>query len=205
MGKAIAQGHPTGADVGKIFVFGQIHVTANQFDIVLVESLVFVERVVCVDVLDVGRTLVGSAVGLLAVGCRWGVAFSTIDVFVAIQNRDIVVVQSAASEVVVVVASRVIDGRIRIVLPGSEDLWGNDLTQRIHIVLIGREVGFVGRAKSVETDVLCSMRRGRIVEGINRRGACRDASPSGLLDCREITIDVQAILKRLVPVFQDIF
>ena len=122
MGKAIAQTYLTSADVGKIFVLCEVHVTTNQFDIVLIESLVFVERIVRIDILDVGSTLVGRAVGLLAVGCRWGVAFSTIDMLVAIQDRDIAVVQCTATEVMVVVACWVVDRRIRIVLPRREDI-----------------------------------------------------------------------------------
>jgi hypothetical protein len=122
VGKAIAQRHLSSTDIGKIFVLCEVHVTTNQFDIVLIESLIFVERIVRVYILDVGSTLVGSAVGLLAVGCRWGVAFSTIDMLVAIQDRDIAVVQCTATEVMVVVACWVVDRRIRIVLPRREDI-----------------------------------------------------------------------------------
>ena len=83
------------------------HVLRAQRDVVLVVFLILIEGVVLIDVLDIGRGLVG---GVVALGAALGVgrvALGVVDALVAFEYRGLGFVEIGAAEVVVVVIGRV--------------------------------------------------------------------------------------------------
>ena len=146
VGETVSKGRLRLAFVDNV-VLADHKVLRTQGDMILVVFLVLVERVVLVDVLDVGRSLIGSVVALGAALGVGGVALRVVDVFVSTQDAGLNLVVVASTEIVVVVVGRVVhDGvehsRRDLPLDGREE------------VLIGLEGSLLFVVQTVETEVL---------------------------------------------------
>ena len=154
----------------RLGVFALIHdvvaahdeVFGTDGNLVLIVFLVFVERVVLVDVLDVGR---GFVRGVVALGARvvvGRVALRIVDVFVATNHVGTNLVVVRAAEIVVVVVGRVVHDAVE---HGGRHLALN-LPQEI-LIRIERALLFIVQA--VQTHVLQGAAAARGGKGIGDR------------------------------------
>ena len=118
--------------------------------LVLVVALKLIKRIVLVDILHIRTTLIAGVVGLRLVLSVRRVSLRTVDQLIAVENALLLVIVVGASEVVVVVACRV-------VAPGLDDtVVGNNATadNGIHPFLIGPILAFLGIRQTVHTHIL---------------------------------------------------
>ena len=102
LGNAVAGGDARDALVGDV-VAAHVHCLGRDAHAVLVILFVFVEREVLVDILHVGRCLVGRAVTLGRVVGVYGVAVGIIYIFVSVENRKLPLVVVRAAEIMILV------------------------------------------------------------------------------------------------------
>ena len=124
---------------------------------VFVVTLILVERIVRVDVLDIGGRAVGGGVGLSRVGGRGRVALHAAVVLVAVEDGSACRIPVGAPVEVVVVAGWVVERREGIVAPAFQGLGRCLRFEGLDVVGIGGESHLVGGGETVETDVLCRM------------------------------------------------
>ena len=86
----------------------QTHILRTETDLILIVALVFVERIVLVDILDIGISLVRRVVAFRLLVVVGRVALRHGDTLIAIEDAGMSFVQVTASEVVVVVVGRVL-------------------------------------------------------------------------------------------------
>ena len=123
----------------------QAHVLGTEADLVLIIALVFVERIVLIDVLDIGIGLVGRVVTLRLLVAVGRVALGHGDALVTVEDAGMSCVQVTASEVVVVVVGRVlVPCRPHTVVDG-------DVVQEVGI---GGMRTFLLVVQTIQTDVL---------------------------------------------------
>ena len=96
------------------------HHLRTQLDPVLVVFLVLVERVILVDIFDIRLQRRSRSVTLRLLFGRRRVAFRAVEMFVAVQYRHLLLVVVRTSVVMVVIAGRVVNWRVRIPLPRTQ-------------------------------------------------------------------------------------
>ena len=79
---------------------------------ILVVALVFVEREVLVEVLNIGTALIGCVVALGAVVAVWGVALRVVDILISSEDVEALAVVVGTAEIVVVVVCGVCPDRV---------------------------------------------------------------------------------------------
>ena len=160
------------------------------------EILVFVHRVVLVDVLHVWGRLVGSAVAFAALARVRRVAFCAVDVFVAFQDGGLAGVEVAAAVVVVAVAGRVFkDG----VVGGLGYLALNG----VEIVFVDAEAPLLTVGQTVQTHVLTLARTTLCAERIDHALLGRNTAPEGLCVVARVA-HRHAALVEFLAVFQHV-
>ena len=102
---AVAGGDARDALVGDV-VAAHVHRLGRDAHAVLVILFVLVEREVLVDVLHVGRGLIGRAVTLGRVVGIYGVAVGIVYIFVSVKDRALLIVVVSATEIVILVGRR---------------------------------------------------------------------------------------------------
>ena len=114
---------------------------------ILVVFLILVEGVVLVDILDVGRGLVGGVVALRAVVAVGRVALRAVDELVALEDGQLHLVVVGAAEVVVVVVGGV-------VVDGVVDGWRHLALHLAEVLLVGAEGALFLIAQAIESHIL---------------------------------------------------
>ena len=144
--------------VALIAVVIGLYVVIADGNTVLEVALILVECEVLIDVLHVGSGLVAGVVALgLIVGCR-RVALRVVDALVALHDGAALIVEVAATEVVIVVAGRV-------VAPGLQHaVIGHDATDGVEPLLVITTLLLVVQA--VESHVLQGARTAGRGEGV---------------------------------------
>ena len=89
-------------------VTSYLHVLGTDADLILIVALVLVQRIVLIDILNVGVCLVRRVVALCLLFVVRRVALWHIDALVAVEDAGLLLVKVRASEVVVVVVGRVV-------------------------------------------------------------------------------------------------
>ena len=164
---------------------------------VLIVLLVLVERVVLIDVLDIGRSLVGRGVTFGAVFGSHGVAVRVVDILVAVEDGRLSAVPIRAAIVVVLVGrrtlqQRVVDFRAHHALHLREELG------------ISAKGALVLRGQSVEPHILTAATAGTRVEGISHRVLCGHTSPGGRGVLGGIVVEGETAFVELLAVFEHV-
>ena len=180
-------------DIGDV-VAAQHHVLGTDAYLIFIVALILVERVVLVDILNVGEGLVAGVVtlGLLVVVGR--VALRHVDALVTLEDAGTTVVQVAATEVVVVIV-----GRVGVPCLAHAVLYGHAVEE----VAIGGIGTLLVVRQTVESDVLLGTGTAGSGEGIGLRGLDGNLTPLGLHEAPR-TVDGHAALVELLAVTQDI-
>ena len=150
-------------------VGAHLQVFGTYAHVILIVFLVFVEGEVLVDVLHVGRRLVGSVVALGAAVAVGRVALWVVDKLVSVEYGRLHLVPVAATVVVIVVACRVIVDAVE--------------HRLVHLALYLAEVSvlvvlaFLLVVESVESHVLQCAASLRCGEGIGHGALCGNLSP----------------------------
>ena len=159
--------------------------------------LVLVERVVLVDVLDIGRRLVGRLVALGRVLGVGRVAFGEVDALVAVEDAHLVAVEVCAAIVVVVVACRVCHNAV-------EDLGRYLALDLLQVLLIGGIELFLLGGEAVKAYVLSHARAGFIIKSVGHTGAYWHASPHGLGVVRRVVVEGQTAFIEFLTVLEHV-
>ena len=168
-----------------------------QRDFVLEEVLVLVHGVVLVDVLHIGRSLVGRRVTFAALVRVGRVTFGAVDVLVTVENAGLGSIEVRTAEVVVVVARRVV---VEAVIDFGRE-FAAYLVQVVAIDFVG---AFVCICKAVETDVLFLTSTAFVREGIDNALLGRHTSPGRFGIVREVA-DRHTAFVEFLSVLQHVF
>ena len=203
-GVAVTELHTAGAHVGDEAIGwrGAITIGIKHFGrdthLVLVVALILVEGIVEVDVLYIGATLITSVVGFRLLVGIGRVSLGVVDALITVEDALLLLVEVTSTEVVVVVAGRV-------VLPCLPDtVVGNHATHGIKPLTVGTILAFLLVVKAVEAHILQLARTRGGGKGIGLGGLLRNLTPLG----RRIgltAIDRHAALVELLTVAEDIF
>ena len=193
---AVAQGGGVDALVDDV-VAPDDEVLGAYGDVVLEVLLVFVQGVVDIQVLDVGRSLIGCLVALGRVLRVGRVALGHVDALVAVEDALACLVEVAAAIVVVVVACGV-------GIDGVEDLCVDLPLHLLQVLGIGAELAFLFRVQTVQTDVLGPAGSAFVVEGVGDAGGCGHASPDRLGVVRLVAIQWHSAFEIFLAVLQDV-
>ena len=190
---AIAQRGRIFADISDE-VMSQAQVLGTDADLVLIVALILVQRIVLVDILDVGECLIRRVVALRLLVVVGGVALWHVDTLVALQNAGLARVKVAATIVVVVVVGRVL-------VPGSPHaVVHGDMTQEVGI---GREAAFLLIVQTVQTHILLGTGAAGGGEGVCLGGLCGNSTPLGG-HIRAGAIDRHTTLIEFLAIVQDV-
>ena len=160
------------------------------------EVLIFVHGVVLVHVFHIRSGLVGGGIAFATLAGVWRVAFHTIDALIAVQNGCLFGIVVGTTEIVVVVASRVvIEGVVNVLIHFS--LKGSK------IVGIDAIVALISICQTVETNILLLACTAFCGEGINHTLRIWHASPSGLKIVG--AIHRHTTLVEFLTILQDVF
>ena len=124
-----------------------IQISRIDFHMIAVVLLVLIHRVVHIHILAIGRRLIGCGVRLTRSARIRRVALKHIDALVTIQNRSAGIVIITATEIMVVVAGRVVPYSI-------ESRLRHLGAHGVQIIGIGREGAFVSIIQTVQTYIL---------------------------------------------------
>ena len=139
--------------------------------------LILVERIVLVDILNIRHRLVGCVVAFVARLTVGRVALRIVYVLVTAQNRCFHLVVIAATEVVVIVVSRVVPYRI-------EHNGVHFALYRSEKLLISVKVTFLLIVETIESDVLKRTGTRCCRKSISDRCLCRNLTPL----CGDVTV-----------------
>ena len=201
----IAEFHATGTHVGdkavlrcRSVAIGVEHL-GRDTHLILEIAFKLVEREVLVDILHVGSALVAGVVRLLLVVGVGRVSLWIVDALVTGKDRFLFVVEIRTTEIVVVVAGRV-------VAPSLDDTVVGDhatVDDGVEPLLIGTILPLLAIVQTVETDILQVARATTGGEGIGLRGLYRNLTPLGVGE-RTGAIDGHATLIELLTVVEHI-
>ena len=186
-------------------VFADNHIFRTQRDVILVVALILVERVVLVDVFDVGHRARRLVESVSVVVVAEGVTLGTVVVLIPLEHAGLLFVVVVTAVVVIVVAGRVVEGRELVVFEFGNFCRRKFQSQIVDVVLIGREFEFGVGMQTVETDVLISARTGSVVEGVSHRRFGRNAPPNGFAGFVGAAVNGVSVFVSLETVFEDVF
>ena len=115
------------------------HRVGMDGDAILEVALILVERVVLVDVLDIGHTACTLIEGITGILGAERVALGSVVMLVSLKDVESLLIVVVAAEEVVVVATRVVDGRERVFFHARNSIGRKPLPQLLDILAIGRE------------------------------------------------------------------
>ena len=202
---AIAQFHAAGTHIGDEAVVGGRAVTEGFEDLrtdahlVLIITLKLVEGIVAIDVFHIGAALVTGVVGFPLVVRIRRVALGVVDQFVTVENALLLVIVIRASEVVIVVACRVVAPRLDHAVVGHDACTDHS----IHPLLIGAVIAFLGIRQTVQTHILQLARAARSGKGVSLRGLYGNLTPLGGHK-RASAVDGHAALVEFLAIAEDI-
>ena len=185
-------------------VAADLQVFGTDGDFVLVIALVLVERVVLVDVLDVGGRARGLVQRVGSVLGREGVALDAVVALVALEHAQVLLVVVVAAVEVVVVAGGVVEGREGVALHRVEGDGVEALLQAADVVAVAGELELVVVGQPVKADVLDDARLRVVVERVGERVLRRHASPHRLAQVLVVAVDGYAVLVALEAVLEDV-
>ena len=149
-------------------VLSEYHILRTDTHLILIVALVFVQRIVLVDILHIGIGLVGRVIAFRLLVVVGGVALRHIDALVTFQNASAPLVVIAATEVVVVIVRGVAGPR---------------LTDTIVDIDGVEEIGISGKGtlfvvvQTIQTDVLSGTGSGSGSKGIGLGSLFGNAAP----------------------------
>ena len=165
---------------------------------VLIVALIFVEGEVLIDVLHVGACLVTGVVALgLVVGCR-RVALRIVDALVALHDGAALIVVVTATEVVIVVACRVVAPSLK------HAVVGHDAADGVEPFLVSSVCAFLLVVQSVEAHVLQRARTAGRGEGVCLCGLRGNLTPLrsgerlGAIDGHAALIELLAVAQHIL-------
>ena len=170
LGIVVAMVHDIGVVALRTVVVGLQLVVADAYA-VLVVAVVLVQGEVLVDVLHVGRSLVGGVVALRTLVRGGRVALRVVDAPVAVQDAATLLVVVAATVIVVVVAGGV-------VVPGlAYAVVGHDAVHGVEPRLVVAILALLRVGQAVVAHVLQGARAGGRGKGVGLRGLHGNAPP----------------------------
>ena len=155
-GLTITKFHATGTHVGDKTVFRCYTVTVGIKDLrtdahlILEETLKLIQREIEIDILHIRSTLITGIVRLRLVVCVRRVALWIVDALITIENALLLFVEIRATEIMVVVASRVVTPCLDNTVFGDHATVDNS----IEPLLIGAIAALFGIVQTIESHIL---------------------------------------------------
>ena len=178
-----------------------LHHVRTQDDLVLVVFLVFVERVIEVDILHIRRHRGRRSVCLRLLFRRGRVAFGTVEMFVAVEHRHLLFVKIRTPVVMEVITGGVIDRRERIVRPAVQHRRVHFRAQRLYVVLVRLPVLLLLRTQTVESHILLNACTALVAEGYHRTRRTRHITPYRAVHTTSVGVrHRQTVLERFLAV-----
>ena len=120
-------------------IFAHLQIFRADRDAILEVALIFIERVVLVDIFHIGHTSCRLIERIGSIGLRKRIALGAIVMLIALKNRLVLLIEIVAAIEVIIVATGVVDGREGVLLHFCDCGIGQDATQRLHIIAISRK------------------------------------------------------------------
>ncbi len=146
-------------DIGNI-VAAHLHVLFPDFHPVLIIALVFVQRIVIVDVFHIGNRGSGNRISFRRHFGGRGIAIRAVKVFVALQNSNLVPVKFRTSVIPEIV-------RRRVVAVFFKNIVIHQFLKPVQIVL--EEKTLIGIVQTIQTNILKFPGLGIVIKGIHQR------------------------------------
>ena len=99
-----------------------LHIFFAQGNMVAIESFAIIQGVILVDIFNVWLQGRGCTIGGVVVHF-WRVAFGAVVVFVTLEDWCFVFIKIISTVVVIVITRRVVERRVWIIFPQSQDGW----------------------------------------------------------------------------------
>ena len=185
-------------------IVAHFHGCRPQTDTILIVFFVLVQRIILIDILDIGHRGSRHGIGFGAgIGCR-RIAFGAAIVFVAFDDTDLGRIVIGATIMMEIVAGGVVQWRERIVLKSGQRRGCQCVAQSFDIVFVGWKCKFVVGAQAVQAHILIFAGTGAVVERQHHRLFARHTSPHGGIGLCGIAIDGHAVFEKLFTIFQNI-
>ena len=173
------------------------HIFRTNTNSILIILLVFVEGIVLIDILHIGRYLPSSFITLWSCIRIGTIALRHVDTLIAIQDRHLKLVEIRTAIVVVVIVSRVI-------IDAIENSSRHFALYLLQVVGIKFELSLFIIIKAIKADVLSRSCSCFVIESISHAATVRKTSPITIGIVLRISIDGHSALEILLSVLEDI-
>ena len=180
------------------------HVVRTKLHLVLEIFFVLIQGIIRIYILNIRRKCCRSAVFGSGFGSIGRISFGSVVILVPFEDAQVPFVIIFAQVEMIVVARRIVDGRMRVVLHPGHHCGIQMSCEIFHIGFVSRESELILRGKPVEPYILFFACTGRIVKGNNGGLSKRNASPNGSFEILIRIVDGQSVFERFFTILQDI-
>ena len=200
---AVCERHCRHLFVGDI-ILSNHQILAAQRDMILIVTLILVERIVLVDVLHIRHTARRLVERILFIVVTKRVSLRAVVTLVAFKYRQALLVVVVTAEIMIVVAGRVVERRELVCLHLGYLFRRQHCAQVLKILLISREFKLLLSRQSVQAHILIAASARSVVKSIRQRCFSRHTSPYSLTSAASTAVGRQSVFIRFVSVFKDV-